>query len=169
MELSLSGKKVLSSTETARMLGISVSSVRNWVRHGFIDSVAPGNDYAFLANDVVTLRSRIERGELGRLKSRANKRNSSKIFLPGELLGSSSSGKSVSFISDFIIESGIDKNTAMFMISLNLLHKTGLLEGASPGEILSDDFKGLKSRLNLKSVLNEWKCSIMRHILLSEV
>jgi hypothetical protein len=163
MELPLSGGKVLSITETAGMLGISVSSVRNWVRHGFIESVLSGADDVFLVNDVVTLRSKIERGELGRLKSRANKINSSRTFLPGELPGSSLSGKSVSFISDFIIESGIDKNTAMFMISLNLLYKTGLLEGTAPGEILSDDFRGLKSRINLTAVLNEWKRSIMRH------
>jgi len=163
MEPSLSGKKVLSSMETARMLGISVSSVRNWVRHGFIDSIASGNDYAFLVNDVITLRKRLEKGELARLKSRANKRNSSRTFLPGELLGSSISGKSVSFISDFIIESGIDRNTAMFMISLNLLNRKGLLEGAAPDQILSDNFVSVKSRGNLSSVINESKCSIMRH------
>ena len=163
MEPSLSGKKVLSSIETARILGISVSSVRNWVRHGFIESVSSGADYAFLMNDVCTLQSRIESGDLKRLSSRANKINSSRTFLPGELLGSTLSEKSVSFISGFIIESGIDKNTAMFMISLNLLGKKGLLEGTAPDKILSDNFKGSGIRGNLASVMNEWKCSLMRH------
>ncbi len=163
MEQSLSGEKVLSSIETARMLGISVSSVRNWVRHGFIESVSSGADYAFLMNDVCTLQSRIESGDLKRLSSRANKINSSRTFLPGELLGSTLSEKSVSFISGFIIESGIDKNTAMFMISLNLLGKKGLLEGTAPDKILSDNFKGSGIRGNLASVMNEWKCSLMRH------
>ena len=139
MQQSLSGEKVLSSIETARMLGISVSSVRNWVRHGFIESVSSGADYAFLMNDVCTLQSRIESGDLKRLSSRANKINSSRTFLPGELLGSTLSEKSVSFISGFIIESGIDKNTAMFMISLNLLGNKGLLEGTAPDKILSDN------------------------------
>ena len=93
MKLSLTGPQVLTSSETARMLGISVSSVRNWVRHGFIRSLSPGSEYTFLREDVVLLRDRIESGELKRLNSRANKIGSSRTFLPDELFESDNAKK----------------------------------------------------------------------------
>lgn len=163
MKLALSGKDVISSSETARMLGISVSSVRNWVRHGFIESVSAGNDYVFRVNDVVLLRDRIEKGDLKRLSSRANKIKSSKTFLPDELLGSQKSLKTVSYISDFIVESGIDRDLAMFMISLNLLYREGLIKGFAPGEIFNRDLPSSEGRVKLHSLINEWKRKLMRH------
>jgi len=163
MKLPLSGKEVISSSEAAQILEISVSSVRNWVRHGFIESVSAGNDYVFRANDVVILRDRIEKGDLKRLSSRANKIKSSKTFLPDELLDSQKSLKTVSYISDFIVKSGIERDLAMFMISLNLLYREGLIDGFDPGEIFNRDLPFTEGRVKLHSLINKWKRKLMKH------
>lgn len=153
----LTGKQVLSSSETARMLGISVTSVRNWVRHGFISSVSAGSEFLFLRDDVVSLRSRIESGELHRLSSRANKTGSSKTFVPDELFENEEDRSKVSSLASMIIESGIDLSSAMFAVSLSLLAKKGMLGQASPESFLHPDCPSIRGRKNLTALLRAWR------------
>ena len=97
-------EKHISTSETAQMLGISESSVKNWVRHGFIETVSDADpDHFFLEDDVLSLRRRILSGDLKRLNSRANKSNSLKTFPPYELFAGDDEKRSVSEISSFII------------------------------------------------------------------
>ncbi len=160
MKLSLSGKQVLSSSETAKMLGISVSSVRNWVRHGFIQALPHEKEYTFLRDDVLMLRNRIERGELNRLSSRANKTVSSKTFLPDELFDNDTAKKEVAALSDYIREKGIDPSLAMFIVSLNILKLHGLIDNVQQCDIISKDAFQLKKRKNLTLILQEWRRSV---------
>lgn len=153
----LTGKQVLSSSETARMLGISVTSVRNWVRHGFISSVSADSEFLFLRDDVVSLRSRIESGELRRLSSRANKTGSSKTFIPDELFENEDDRAKVSSLASMITGSGIDASPAMFAVSLSLLSKKGMLGSASPENFLHTDFHPIRGRKNLTELLRAWR------------
>ncbi|HPS57327.1 MAG TPA: N-6 DNA methylase [Spirochaetota bacterium] len=152
----LSGKQVLSSSETARMLGISVTSVRNWVRHGFISSVSADSEFFFLRDDVVSLQSRIESGELRRLSSRANKTGSSKTFIPDELFENEEDRKKVSALASMIIESRIDSSPAMLAVSLSLLAKKGMLGSASPESFLYPEKVSIRGRKNLTALLRAW-------------
>ncbi|HOP63792.1 MAG TPA: N-6 DNA methylase [Spirochaetota bacterium] len=160
MKLTLSGKQVLSSSETARLLGISVSSVRNWVRHGFISSVSNDNEYLFLKDDVLLLRSRIEKGELDRLNSRANKTVSSKTFLPDELFENDSARGEVAALSEYIRESGIDPSLAMFVVCLSVLKKNGLINDKQQCDIIQSDRFQIRGRKNLVSSLTEWRRTV---------
>lgn len=151
------GKQVLSSSETARMLGISVTSVRNWVRHGFISSVSTDSEFLFLRDDVVSLRSRIESGELRRLNSRANKTGSSKTFIPDELFENDDDRAKVSSLASMIKETGIDASTAMYAVSLSLLAKKGMLGAASPESFFHAESPAIRGRKNLTALLRAWR------------
>lgn len=164
MKLSLSGKQVLTSSETAMLLGISVSSVRNWVRHGFIASVSSESEYAFLRDDVILLQRRIESGELDRLTSRANKTGSSKTFLPDELFESDSARKEVAALSDYIREQRLDPSLAMFIVSLSILRMHGLIDHDQQCDIIQNEKFILRKRKNLTSALAEWRRTVVAGI-----
>ena len=151
------GKQVLSSSETARMLGISVTSVRNWVRHGFISSVSADSEHLFFHDDVLSLLSRIENGELARLKSRANKTGSLKTFLPDELFENDENRARVSSLASMIMESAIDTSSAMFAVSLSLLHKKGMLGKTSPDSFINGEIPSIRGRKNLSALLRAWR------------
>ncbi len=150
-------EKHISTSETAQMLGISVSSVKNWVRHGFIESVINDADLLFLEDDVLTLRSRILNGDLKRLSSRANKSNSSRTFLPDELFESDDEKRAVSEISSFIMRHNIPTSSALFFLTLNLLKKRGMLEGSTTEEILLAPQIKIRKRRWLGETLLHWR------------
>lgn len=160
MKISLTGKQVLSSSETARLLGISVSSVRNWVRHGFISSVSSENEYAFLKDDVLLLQSRIESGELDRLNSRANKTGSSKTFIPDELFETDSARKEVTALSDYIREQKLDPSLAMFIVSVSILRKNEIIDDDLQCDIIQNEKIIIRKRRNLSLALNEWRKNV---------
>jgi len=153
-------EKHISTSETAQILGISVTSVKNWVRHGFIESVTNDADVLFLEDDVISLRSRILNGDLKRLNSRANKSNSSRTFLPEELFESEGEKRSVAEISSFIMRHNIPVSSALFFLSLNLLKKRGMLEGVSTDDILYSTEIKIRNRKMLGESLHQWRDSL---------
>ena len=157
-------EKHISASETAQMLGISETSVKNWVRHGFIETAVNDKDNCFLEDDVISLRSRILSGDLKRLNSRANKSNSLKTFMPEELFETEEEKRSVSEISSFIMRHNVDVSSAMFFISLNLLHRKGMLEGTSPEEILYSQDINIKKRKKLSETLLSWRDSLTAEV-----
>ena len=150
----------ISASETAQMLGISETSVKNWVRHGFIETVMKDKDLFFLENDIISLRRRILDGDLKRLNSRANKSNSSRTFLPVELFESGEEKQAVSEISSFIMRHNIPQSTALFFLSLNLLKKRGMLDGIIPEDLFSSYNINIKNRRCLSEILTQWRDSL---------
>jgi len=154
---SFPSEKHISASETAQMLGISETSVKNWVRHGFIETAAGDSEHLFLEDDVLSLRSRIISGDLKRLNSRANKSNSSRTFLPNELFTTDDEKRAVSEISSFIMRHNIPVSSALFFLSLNLLKKKGMLEGTTPEEILYSPEINIRNRKKLGETLLHWR------------
>ncbi len=150
-------EKHISTSETAQMLGISETSVKNWVRHGFIEISHGKNDHLFLEEDILSLRGRILSGDLKRLNSRANKSNSSRTFLSDELFQSEDEKRAVSEISSFIMRHNIPVSSALFFLSLNLLKKKGMLEGTTPEEILFSPEINIRNRAKLSETLSIWR------------
>jgi tRNA1(Val) A37 N6-methylase TrmN6 len=150
-------EKHISASETAQMLGISETSVKNWVRHGFIETVAGNTDHFFLEDDILSLRKRIVNGDLKRLNSRANKSNSSRTFLSDELFTSDDEKRAVSEISSFIMRHNIPVSSALFFLSLNLLKRKGMLEGTAPEEILYSQDINIRNRKRLSETLLSWR------------
>ncbi|MCL1864486.1 MAG: N-6 DNA methylase [Spirochaetes bacterium] len=161
---SLSAKKHISVSETAHILGISETSVRNWVRHGFIKTSSNNAGLSFLKDDVLSLRSRILSGDLNRLTSRANKFGSSKIFFSKELFHSVEERRAVLEILDFVMRHNLSFTSALFFVSLILLNKNNMLGGTQPKNIVCSKDINIKNRKNLSKILSEWRDSIISEI-----
>lgn len=157
-------EKHISASETAQMLGISETSVKNWVRHGFIETSSIDAGHLFLEDDVISLRSRILSGDLKRLNSRANKSNSLKTFLPEELFKKDEDRCAITEISSFIMRHNIGISPALFLISLNLLKRAGMLQGITFEEILYSQNIKIKNRKNLSLTLSQWRDTISTEI-----
>ena len=161
MEPSFDEQHILSSEETARVLGISETSVRNWVRHGFIETLK-NDDLLFREEDVITLLGRIQSGELNRLNSRANKSGSSRTFLHPELLVNDKVKNTVAEISSFIMRHNIPCSAAMFFIMLNILTKSGIVEKKIIQSLIqSSEIKSCSSKF-LCDIILKWRKDLPR-------
>ncbi len=165
MKMNSIGGEVVSSTETARILGISLSSVRNWVKHGFIEHNGGFENRGFALSDVLALKGRIERGELERLSSRANKIKSSRVFSPDELFGSNESKIYAEKIASHIIQEGLETSVSMFMLSLNLLKKSGLLMRHNVESFIKGRVHNFRGHGGVLKAVQAWK-KILSHELL---
>jgi type I restriction-modification system DNA methylase subunit len=143
-------------------LGISETSVRNWVRHGFIKRSGAG--LIFFEDDILSLRSRILSGDLNRLTSRANKFGSSKIFFSKELFHTTEERRAVLEILDFAMRHNLSFASAIFFVSLILLNKNGMLSGTDPKSIIRSKDINIKNRKNLSEILAKWRDSIKAEI-----
>lgn len=72
-------KEKLNNKQIASILNVSHVTVRNWIKAEII----PENADIF---EIFTIKKRIKLGKIDRLKSRANKQNSDKMFVPVEYL-----------------------------------------------------------------------------------
>ncbi|MCM1567606.1 MAG: N-6 DNA methylase [Dehalobacter sp.] len=122
----------IDSKLTAEILGVSVPSIRNWVRHGYLHPSDPDGKVFDLA-EVILLREKITRGELDRLRKRANKVSADKRFTPMEYISNERTRKQIVDLLAYLLRHNIDRGWAVFILALNLFR--------SSGDILSDDLK----------------------------
>lgn len=71
----------ISTAETARILGVSGATVRNWSRAGHLQPVSL-RPITFMQDDVLALKERIRTNRFNRLRKRANKSASDKLDNP---------------------------------------------------------------------------------------
>ncbi|MCD4652893.1 helix-turn-helix domain-containing protein, partial [bacterium] len=70
---------IITAKQTAELLDVSLATVRNWVRHGYLIPVENTKN-KFLENEVILLKQKIESGDIQRLRTRANKKLSNISF-----------------------------------------------------------------------------------------
>ncbi|RJE49234.1 MULTISPECIES: N-6 DNA methylase [unclassified Dehalobacter] len=122
----------IDSKLTAEILGISVPSVRNWIRHGYLHPSDPDGK-VFDLDEVFLLRERIAQGDFDRLRKRANKAGADKRFAPTEYILNKRTRKQIMDLLAYLIRHNIDRGWTVFVLALNLFR--------SSGDILSDDLK----------------------------
>lgn len=116
----------ISIDEAAKRLNISKASIKNWEKHGYIERLG---DSRYSEDEIDTLIERIRSGEIKRLGTRANKSRSRHRFIPSEYLSSKNSLNELENIVDFITEYNIRPQQALFLLSINLLYRSGEIEG----------------------------------------
>ena len=119
----------LDTQGAAVMLGISTATVRNWVKTGYLQTVADTN--LFDSKNIKELKNKITTGEVGKLNKRANKSKSNNTFVPDEYLNDSTDVKGVETIVNFVKTSNITTSSALLVVALNLLLKDSLIETVS--------------------------------------
>src|SRR5690242_12457727 len=83
--MAISIKQKISMDETVALLGVSTATIRNWIRHNYIlpEKISTGK-LMFDYSEVINLKEKLHSGQINRLNSRANKRNSGQCFIPDE-------------------------------------------------------------------------------------
>ena len=119
----------LDTQGAAVMLGISTATVRNWVKTGYLQTVADTN--LFDSKNIKELKNKITTGEVGKLNKRANKSKSNNTFVPDEYLNDSTDVRGVEAIVNYVKTSNITTSSALLVVALNLLLKDGLIETVS--------------------------------------
>lgn len=127
----------LNISQTSEILGVSNATIRNWIKHNYLSPLENENDVLFEYREVDTLKKNIDNGKIVRLNKRANKRNSSRKFIPKEYSGEINIETNIVAISDYIAENALSINESIFLLSINLLLKEKLITNSSLNELLT--------------------------------
>jgi len=139
-------KQILSKKEAAQELGISAASINNWVRHGYITD----ENNTFHYSEILSVKKKIETGEIDRLNKRANKSSANNKFIPDEYISSKESIVEIAEIIDFIHSNNIQVEQALFLLAINLFIQTGDIIDKD----LDNIFKFEKSNFRRSGVYN---------------
>ena len=104
-------------TQTAEILGISKATVRNWIRHGYINPINSEGRF-FNKKEVLDLKQAISRGELNRLKARANKSVADNTFLPAEYVSGQENKKAIVRVLSYIRDKKIEPRLAILILAV---------------------------------------------------
>ncbi len=141
--------------KTSEILGVSNATIRNWVRHNYLSPIKNESDVLFEINEVHSLKENIDKGNIARLNKRANKRNSSKQFIPKEYTGNNDIDAKIISISNYILERSLSIDVSIFLLALNLLYKEKLIFSSALSDLLTFDENYFKNNYILK-ILKEF-------------
>ncbi len=119
----------LSVAETAALLKVSRSTVKNWVRHEYLHADLTEGRETFREEDVKSLIRKIKNGKLDRLQKRANKKRAVRRFLARECLRDTDDADPIGKILTRIKEGDILHEHALFMFCLNLCSSHNIATG----------------------------------------
>ena len=150
--------KIIDLAETADFLGVSKATVKNWIRHKYLSPLIKNKNIVFDYNEVKLLKENISNGAVARLNNRANKRESTKKFVPKEYSKINSDNSGIIKIAGYIIDNSLEIYPSIFFLSLNLLIKEKLIFTKNLNELLlfnSADYKNLFLPNILKEFFNK--------------
>ena len=146
--------ETLNLQETADLLGISTATVLNWQRHGYLKPMKHGQKKFYKLADIVDTRNRIDNGQIDRLNSRANKKNSGKTFLPQEYFHDTADLYQINEILHTIKDNSIGLECVLFLIAMNMLMRAGLVNRCSKDDLYNKSY--VTSNSFLKGEIDEW-------------
>jgi Helix-turn-helix domain len=121
-------KEYLDYNAASQLLGVSVATLRNWVKAKYIKPAMNGTRKPYFEKeDILTLKENLTEGNIDRLKSRANKRNSNLTFIPKEYLHNNDDYHKVERLVSYLRENRTPIDTALLLVSLIVLKKSELL------------------------------------------
>lgn len=140
----------ISTTEAAKILGVSAATIRNWSRAGHLRP-ASQRPISFVRGDVLTLKERIRTNRFNRLRKRANKSASEKIDLP-EIRDARFASDLGAFI-ERLDDAGADPSRTVFAAALHYLIHAG--EAVPPAR--SDRFDDISwRRASMGAIMRKW-------------
>ena len=145
----------LNLSQTSEILGVSDATIKNWVRHNFLTPINNNNSFIFNYNEVTSLKEKISNGNLERLNSRANKRNSTRKFIPKEYVEESISNDILLDVVDYITMNKLEIEEAIYLLSLNLLIKEKLIFNENLNELLAFKYSDFKN-IFLLNIMKEY-------------
>lgn len=148
---------LVNKEEAAGILDISRASLKNWIRHGYI---RPVGDNRYSEEELRALKKDIESGKLDRLTKRANKTGSRLNFIPSEYIECKEDRARLSEAIQFILDNLIHREQALFLLSVNLLIKSGDI--VPSGRFLAFQDAGDFTRESVFKEMNSWFSTISK-------
>jgi type I restriction-modification system DNA methylase subunit len=120
-------KEAMDVKKVASILGVSVATIKNWVRHEYLIPSTSSGKLLFDPSQVDDLKIRLSTGLLDRLNRRANKCESSVKFIPTEYAACPEGYAAIQFLIDLYNRESLDLETYLLAVVLNLLEKRNLI------------------------------------------
>ena len=120
----------LTYKEVSEILGVSTATVRNWVKLGHIKPAAAHLSDKFLSSHIEEIRNKITNGSLAKLNKRANKGSSISKIIPTEYADNREVLEPILKITELFKKYNLDRDTVLFVTSMNLLRQVGLIKNA---------------------------------------
>jgi len=151
--------KTLSIKESARQLGVTTATILNWEKQGHLQSIKHNNNLLYNSAQIFHLKRMIETGQINRLNSRANKKNSTLNFIPSEHIQNESQIDVLEKIVNHIRAHQLNSAESIFVLSVNLLIQNKMLENFNLSEILKH-YNKRSLNLNIQQELNMWQLEL---------
>mgnify|MGYP003893337845 FL=1 len=119
-------KELISAAEAARILSISVASVRNWTKAGRLCGIRSGRTLAFDRAEVEALKEALASGRTARLRSRRNKTAADGAFVPAGYVRTKAHERLARQAAE-IAADRLDPRLALLELALKLLVSRGHL------------------------------------------
>ena len=119
-------KELISAAETARILSISVASVRNWMKAGRLRGIRYGRTLVFDRAEVEALKEALASGRAERLRSRRNKTAADGAFVPAGYVRTKNYERLARYAAE-IAADRLDPRLALLELALKLLVSRGHL------------------------------------------
>jgi len=143
--------------QAADILGVSDATIKNWIKQEYLNPLNLDNTLYFDRYEITQINEKIKNGKLDRLNSRANKRNSTKKFVPIEYIGQEGSLIEIADITNYIIKSSLNINCAIFYIAVNILEKEHFIYTKDIDKLVNFDNSIFKNETVFKEIYNFYK------------
>lgn len=158
--------KYINISATAAVLGVSQATVRNWIRHKYLNPVKGEKPTCFVHSEVLELKDKLNKGEISRLSQRANKRVANRRFIPCEYLTDKSNSIFIKDIINYIKINNLAIYPSLFFLTINFLINKKLINNSDIQKILLFDSVNYNKR-NIYSELKSWYFEIKDNLLVS--
>ncbi|MDD3001203.1 MAG: N-6 DNA methylase [Candidatus Riflebacteria bacterium] len=146
---------MLNIQQTSEIIGVSVATIRNWVKSGVLLPIRP-DTYIFNKKNIQDFVLQLSNGSKNKLTSRANKIALKGSFVPLEYFADKESQKAIKTIAGEFLKSSLAVETVMFVAALKTLVVYKEIKEFSLKDIKSD-FKTLVWRRNaVKNLMTDW-------------
>lgn len=143
---------------TATFLGISISTVRNWIKCGYLHALDENTKHFFYKKDIESVKYRILNGNLKKLNNRANKARADRTFLPDEYLIGQTMSNELNSLIIFIKNNNIGLVPSLLLVGLNLLKKERVLSEVKISDVVQKkdlSFTNKQIGVEIKSWISE--------------
>jgi len=153
--MQISGNNLVGIAEVSSILGVSSATIQNWIKQRYIKPI-DNNRSLFNDKEINKLKEDLSNGTLDKLSSRANKKTATKTFIPDEYLENKDDLCKIEKIIDYIQQENIELESSLFLLSLNLLFKKGILKELDLEKIISLELNDIISNKQIRKEIKNW-------------
>ncbi len=158
MDALISEKNIslLSLKEAAEIFEVTTATIRNWNKLKLLKIINTPTGFFFNKNEIDKLKNKIETGKIDKLNKRANKINSSSLFIPSEYFNNPVEILLIEKIIKYINDNKLNNFFALFVLTLNYLYNKKVLRTNKLQQIFEFNFDKDYTKKNIFEEIKNW-------------